>query len=145
MTAEIAIINKSAIALAADSKVTLSMGGRQKTYDTVNKLFSLSKTEPVGAMIYGNAEFMGFPWETILKEYRRRRPGKSFDTIVLWAEDLLSFLTTFFSFPPSDSIDLVRRIGRLAVSQIVSRYIEFLQANPNEESFVEEIQDRRRL
>src|SRR4051812_10208603 len=69
MTAEIAILNKTAIALAADSKVTLSTGGKQKTYDTVDKLFSLSKTEPVGAMIYGNAEFVGFPWETIIKEY----------------------------------------------------------------------------
>jgi hypothetical protein len=95
MTAEIAIANKTAIALAADSKVTLSNGGQQKTYDTVDKIFSLSKTEPVGAMIYGSADFMGFPWETILKEYRRRNPTKVFSTIFDWAADLKSFLLSF--------------------------------------------------
>lgn len=102
MTAEIAILNKSAIALAADSKVTLSSGGKQKTYDTVNKLFAISKTEPVGVMIYGNAEFMQFPWETIIKEYRRLRPRKSFDTIFDWADDLTSYLTNFFPFTAAD-------------------------------------------
>ncbi|PJO48909.1 hypothetical protein [Brucella pituitosa] len=102
MTAEIAIINRSAVALAADSKVTLSMGGRQKTYDTVNKLFALSKTEPIGAMIYGNAEFIGFPWETVIKEYRRRRPTLICDTVFLVAEDFLAFLLSFFKFSVDD-------------------------------------------
>ena len=147
MTAEIAVINKSAIALAADSKVTLSIGGRQKTYDTVNKLFSLSKSEPIGAMIYGNAEFMGFPWETILKEYRRRSPRKNFDTVQLWADDLLSFLTTFFEFPAQDGIDLARRIGRSAVVQIVSRHMVFWETGPSDEDMLESLRvcSRKRI
>lgn len=139
MTAEIAIINKSAIALAADSKVTLSIEGKQKTYDTVNKLFSLSKTEPVGEMVYGNAEFMGFPWETILKEYRRRNPRKKFDTIFLWADDLLNFLTTFFNFPPSDGVDLARRIGRTAIAEIFHRYFECLKAGLEADEILEQL------
>ncbi|MDI6025604.1 hypothetical protein QBK99_05225 [Corticibacterium sp. UT-5YL-CI-8] len=102
MTAEIAILNKTAVALAADSKVTLSRGGMQKTYDTVDKLFSLSKTEPVGAMIYGNAEFIGFPWETVIKEYRRKRAGQTFDTVFDWADDLKSFLLAVFPFSDED-------------------------------------------
>lgn len=118
MTAEIAIINKSAIALAADSKVTLSIGGRQKTYDTVDKLFSLSKAHPVGAMIYGGAEFMGFPWETVLKEYRRRNPKKCFDTIFQWADDLLAFLTSFFNFGENDTSEAIARIGFDALEEI---------------------------
>jgi len=145
MTAEIAVINKSAIALAADSKVTLSIEGKQKTYDTVNKLFSLSKTEPVGAMIYGNAEFMGFPWETILKEYRRRNPKKKFDTIFEWANDLLAFLTSFFAFPPADSIDLVKEIGRTALSEIVSRYFDFVRANLSDEDTIEQLKSEIQL
>lgn len=139
MTAEIAVINKSAIALAADSKVTLSIEGRQKTYDTVNKLFSLSKTEPVGAMIYGNAEFMGFPWETILKEYRRKNPRKKFDTVFEWADDLLSFLSAFFDFPPADSVDLTKQIAATALSEIASRYFEFAQANLSDDDTVEQL------
>lgn len=102
MTAEIAILNKSAVALATDSKVTLSTLGGQKTYDTVDKVFSLSKTEPVGAMVYGNAEFMGFPWETIIKEYRRHNPRKRFNTVFDWADDLEAFLLRFFPFSEPD-------------------------------------------
>lgn len=134
MTAEVAIINKSAIALAADSKVTLSIEGRQKTYDTVNKLFSLSKSEPVGAMVYGNAEFMRFPWETILKEYRRREPAKKFDTIFDWADNLLEFLKTFFPFTDEDGAMAAAAIGNAAVSEIVERYIEaFREGLPPEQ------------
>lgn len=118
MTAEIAIINKTAIALAADSKVTLTNNGRQKTYDTVDKLFSLSKTEPVGAMIYGNAEFMGFPWETILKEYRRQNPRKCFDTVFAWADDLQEYLLNFFAFTPADEADVIGRIARTAIFNV---------------------------
>ena len=48
-------MNKKGIALAADSAVTI---GDSKIYNTANKLFSLSKINPVGIMIYGNAAFM---------------------------------------------------------------------------------------
>jgi len=65
MTAEIAIMNKSAIALAADSKVTIGSALGGKTFDTVNKVFTLSKVHPIGIMVFGNAEFMRYPWETI--------------------------------------------------------------------------------
>jgi hypothetical protein len=127
MTAEIAIINKTAVALAADSKVTLTVGGKQKTYDTVDKIFSLSKTEPIGAMIYGSADFMGFPWERVLKEYRRKLPLKRFSTVFDWADDLLKFLVNFFPFGEVDDENLVRRIGSTAVEQVVGRYFEFLR------------------
>ena len=145
MTAEIAILNKSAIALAADSKVTLSIAGQQKTYDTVNKLFSLSKTEPVGAMVYGNAEFMGFPWETILKEYRRREPRPRFDTIFDWADDLLSFLKTFFPFTVEDGCQITRAIGNSAVGQIVQRYFESIEEGIGPEEIVPKLQQEIEL
>lgn len=55
MTAEIAIMNKSAIALAADSAATIGIstenGTRRKIYNTSNKLFTLSKYAPVGLRI----------------------------------------------------------------------------------------------
>lgn len=137
MTAEIAIINKSAIALAADSKVTLTRGGKQKTYDTVNKLFTISKSEPVGAMIYGNAEFMEFPWETIIKEYRRQKPRKRFDTVFDWADDLLAFLTGFFPFTEGDENDLVARTASGAMATITNRYIEFVQAHGDVPDFAD--------
>lgn len=71
MTAEIIVMNKSAIAMAADSAVTVKMvingKEREKIYNTSNKLFMLSKYNPIGILIYGNAEIMGTPWELIIK------------------------------------------------------------------------------
>ena len=58
MTAEVAIMNKTAVAMAADSAVTIPTGKGQKIYNTAHKLFKLSRCQPVGIMIYGTAEFM---------------------------------------------------------------------------------------
>ncbi len=54
--------------MAADSAVTT---GDQKIFNTVNKLFALSKHEPVGVMVYSSAEIMGVPIETVIKGFRR--------------------------------------------------------------------------
>ncbi len=48
MTAEIAILNSSAVALAADSAVTANTSNGQKIYNTAEKIFRLSKNNPVG-------------------------------------------------------------------------------------------------
>ena len=68
MTAEVALLNKTAVALAADSAMTVL--GTGKIYPA-NKLFALTRHHPVGVMIYNNAELMGVPWETIIKMYRQ--------------------------------------------------------------------------
>ena len=87
MTAEVAILNKLAIALAADCAVTVqTIKGQAKVYNSANKLFALSRTQPVGIMIYGNAEFMGVPWETIIKECRRCLGEEAFPTIGEYAD-----------------------------------------------------------
>ena len=92
MTAEIAIMNKSAVALAADSTVTVQINGASKVFPTVNKLFSLSKYQPVGCMVYGSAEFMGMDWETVIKLYRSQLRTKSFPTLNGYANDMLQFI-----------------------------------------------------
>ncbi|MDC5005524.1 hypothetical protein OFM98_16290, partial [Acinetobacter baumannii] len=63
MTAEVAIINSNGVALAADSAVTVR---GKKIFNSALKLFSLSKTEPVGIMVYGTAELLAVPWETLI-------------------------------------------------------------------------------
>ena len=90
MTAEIAVMNKRAIALAADSTVTV--GERAKFYNSANKLFMLSKYEPVGIMIYNNAEFMGVPWETLIKEYREYLGKACKDKLEEYADNFFMFL-----------------------------------------------------
>ncbi|MGE0274690.1 MAG: hypothetical protein AB7G68_19165 [Nitrospiraceae bacterium] len=93
MTTEIAILNKSAIALAADSAVTITgPNGQSKIFNTVNKLFALSKYHPVGIMIFDNAQLMGMPWETIIKMYRSKLGQIRFPTVQEYAEHFLKFL-----------------------------------------------------
>jgi hypothetical protein len=90
MTAEIAIFNRSAVALAADSAVTIGDGG--KIYNSANKLFTLSKYHPVGVMVYGRASVMSVPWETVIKLYRSHLGEKELPTVAEYAKDFLSFL-----------------------------------------------------
>ncbi len=92
MTAEIVIMNKEAIAIAADSAVTMIEEGGQKIKTSANKVFTLSKYHPVGIMVYGGAIFMGIPWETIIKIYRNKLGKKRFDTLNEYTEDFIKFL-----------------------------------------------------
>jgi hypothetical protein len=105
MTAEIAIMNKLAIALAADSAVTIGSGDEAqagKIFNSVNKLFALSKTHPVGIMIYGRADLAGVPWEILIKEYRKELGDRSFNRISQYADDFLRFLTRKDTVIPED-------------------------------------------
>jgi len=129
MTAEIAVINKGAIALAADSKVTVTSGGVTKTYDTVSKLFTLSKCAPVGVMIYGNADFMGFPWETIIKMYRRSKGRDVEGTVVAWADDFFQFLDSFGSISPDNKADNVYNICLSVITEIIRSYEDWCTYN----------------
>jgi hypothetical protein len=102
MTAEIAILNKSGIALAADSAVSIIASGNTKIYNT-NKLFMLSKYQPLGVMIYGNSEFMGIPWETIIKAYRRQLGDGHFKSLHEYGVNFVAFLHgNIFLFPPNE-------------------------------------------
>jgi len=89
MIAEIAVMNKEAIALAADSAVTMTA---EKIFTSANKLFTLSKYHPVGIMIYGSAVFMGVPWETIIKVYRDNLGKKKSSTLKEYANRFIDFL-----------------------------------------------------
>lgn len=116
MTAEVAVVNKSAVALAADSAVTIGSGG--KVYNSANKLFALTKFHPVGVMIYGNAEFMGIPWETIIKEYRMLLEKKSFPALKEYADDFFKFVSSTQIFSTTYETAFVTRRIREYFSEI---------------------------
>lgn len=89
MTAEIAVLNIHGVAMAADSAVSI---GTTKVYNSANKLFALSKKHPVGIMVYGNAQTMSVPWETLIKAYRRELKDKKFRTISEYGESFINYL-----------------------------------------------------
>ena len=102
MTAEVAVMNKQAIALAADSAVTFGGEKEQKIFTSASKIFTLSKYEPVGVMVYGNASLMDVPWETIIKVYRGHLGKRTFKTIGDYAENFLTFLAKNEQLFPED-------------------------------------------
>ena len=103
MTAEIAVLNTSGVALAADSAVTI---GAEKTYNSALKLFALSKTEPVGVMVYGSSSLVGVPWETIIKVFRKELGSKSYDTLRGYSESFMNFLGANTEMFPSESQEM---------------------------------------
>ena len=92
MTAEILIMNRNAIAMAADSAVTV---GSLKTYTGVNKLFMLSNTPPMGIMIYGSAEFCHMPFETLIKEYRTKNENEGYTKVNTIMLNFLKFIEKY--------------------------------------------------
>lgn len=102
MTAEIAILNRSAVALAADSAVTINTPTGPKIYDSVNKLFVLAKQRPVGIMVYSSADLLGLPWETIIKAYRMHHKNEPFDSLREYADDFLDFITATKQLIPDE-------------------------------------------
>lgn len=94
-------MNRNAVALAADSAVTLQLPEGPKIYHA-NKLFTLSKYRPVGVMIYGSADFMGVPWDTIIKQYRERLGNRGFRTVQDYAKSFLAFIEKHPSFFPKE-------------------------------------------
>lgn len=94
MTAIVGILNKQAMAVAADSAVTVGHG--IKIYNTANKIFTLSKRHPVGVAIYNNASFNNStPWETVIKMYRSHLGDFGFATVDEYAQDLILYLKDF--------------------------------------------------
>ncbi len=99
VTAEVAIINRHAIALAADSAVTV---GRDKVWKTANKLFSLGPQHDIAIMVYGAGDYMGLSWELVVKEFRRRVRDAEFRHVSGCAEAFKEFLTTSELFGRED-------------------------------------------
>ena len=99
MTTEVIIKNKSGLVLAADSAVTVTgiglYGQSSKVYNSANKLFTLSKTEPVGVLVYNAASINEVPVEIVLKEFRDKK--RKYNKLKQYQEELLNFIESFIN------------------------------------------------
>lgn len=105
MTSEVVLMNRQAVAMAADSAVTISGDRYLKTYNSADKLFPLVEGQPVAVMIYNNAEIMSTPWETVISLYREHARGRSFDTLAAYGEDFMEFISGNPDLFPADHQD----------------------------------------
>lgn len=108
MTAEIGVLNKYGVALAADSAVTIG-SANNKILNSANKLFMLSKYHPLGIMVYQGASFMGVPWETLIKLYREELNERTFDKLRGNCEDFINYIKTssYIDIETDDEIGLI--------------------------------------
>lgn len=99
MSAGICIMNRNAIAMAADSAVTV--GDHAAIHNSANKLFSLSRVAPVGVIVYANAALMTVPIEIIVKQYKKQLADRVFPKLNDYVNDFLDYLrdkSQFFRF-----------------------------------------------
>jgi hypothetical protein len=96
MTCEVAVLNRMAVALAADSAVTFTSvanGERKVSYATgANKIFQLSSVAPVGVMLFNNAALQDIPWELIVKSFRSVLAAGTKAALADYATELFSFI-----------------------------------------------------
>lgn len=141
MTAEIAVFNASAIALAADSAVTTGFDDRVKIYNSAEKLFELSKCHPVGLMIYNNSTLCDAPWELIIKSYRKQLGDRSFPHLKDYADDLFNYIANNKSIITDDMrAQSVEKIFATEIRKVIldvnnKDIVVYMQANRQEPTF----------
>jgi hypothetical protein len=105
MTSEVALLNKSAIALAADSATTVTYWEKDEAktryFKGANKVFNLSRSHPVGVMTFAAANLNGVPWEIIIKSYRSHLKDNSHDRLAEYATDFFNFITSSTTLFPT--------------------------------------------
>ena len=119
MTAQIAVMNNLGIALASDSAVTVETDQEaDKIYSSDDKLFQLSNVAPVAIMTSGNADFLGMPWETVIKVYRDQLGEKTFPKLSDYADSFFRFVRTAEMFPKSSQDEFVKRLVKRLLHSI---------------------------
>jgi hypothetical protein len=102
MTSEIAVMNQRAVALAADSAVTLIDGGTVVVRNDQRKLFNLLEGRPVGVMFFGVADIMGHPWDRLIEHYQKKVKPKEFAHLGDYAANFTGMLDNLNEFFPLD-------------------------------------------
>lgn len=127
MTSEIAVMNQRAVALAADSAVTLIDGGTVVVRNEQRKLFNLVPGQPVAVMFFGLADMLGHPWDHLIEHFQKRAgrgaPPHLRDYAVAFT-GMLDGLTEFF--PVDRQKEDYRRLFASVLRHIFA-YAQFLR------------------
>jgi hypothetical protein len=109
MTAEIALLNKMAVTLAADSAVTIGTGASTKVYNSADKIFEATNYDPIGIMVYNSPELHGIPVESIVKMYRDKTCSTHYPTVFAFADAFLSHIQDISS-PATTESDTIQAL-----------------------------------
>ena len=136
VTVEIAIMNREAVALAADSAVSLaSLKGQRRMFPSGRKIFEVSADCPVGIMTYNTASFMDIPWDTVVALYRASLDGRRCDTLSQYGQVMVDVLNSLSAriLPQAEELYLERGLHHLFQNMCghVVRYIEDQEKTAN--------------
>ncbi|RVC97439.1 MAG: hypothetical protein EOS66_04100 [Mesorhizobium sp.] len=96
MTAEVCVMNRLAVVLAADSATTVTYWGEngqeERYFKGANKIFQLSNSHPVGIMIFDSADLLKVPWEVVIKDFRRHLGDRSFNDVPGYAAEFFAYI-----------------------------------------------------
>jgi hypothetical protein len=127
MTSEIAVMNQRAVALAADSAVTLIDGGTVVVRNEQRKLFNLVKGQPVAIMFFGVADMLGHPWDHLIEHFQRRRKEGAKPHLQDYGAAFTSMLDHLEEFfPPERQKEDYRRL-LASVFRHIFAYAQFLR------------------
>jgi len=127
MTSEIAVMNQRAVALAADSAVTLVDGGLVAVRNDQRKLFNLVEGRPIGLMFFGLADMMGHPWDQLILHYQSKVKPASFAHVRDYATSFTGMLDNLKEFFPPDRYKEEYRRLLASVFRYVFHLAQFLR------------------
>ncbi|MGI4862437.1 MAG: hypothetical protein ACRYFZ_00825 [Janthinobacterium lividum] len=132
MTAILGILNKTAVALAADSATTHTGGRGEKIYNNAHKLFNISNHYPVGMMVCNSAELTGIPWEIIIKMYRKQLVDFKFDYLPDYGKNFAEYLQNSISglLDDKDKALAVLRLSTDIANHVIQKLGESWQSDP---------------
>jgi hypothetical protein len=104
MTAEVAVMNRQALALAADSAITVrTTQGSAKAWPSASKIFAMPHPHSVALMIYGSTSLHRLPWDTIIKDFGKSLPDRPYRTLNNYTTAFLRFIRSRKElYPPQE-------------------------------------------
>lgn len=138
MTCEIVIMNQHAVALAADSAMTVErwVNNKKETryFKGSNKIFQLTHNDPVGLMIFDTALLQGVPWDLIVKEYRNQQKVQ-YPTLKEYADSLFAYIAgSVLHYPQARRIDLLLGLCQRSTYILLTHFsgtLNLKEAPPN--------------
>lgn len=92
MTAEILVMNRSAVAFAAQGGLTAGYGPDPAPTRDSAKIFGLFDGAPVALMIYGRADLLGQPWQSLITHYSETSERPEAKTVQDYANHFMEFI-----------------------------------------------------
>ena len=123
MTAEVAILNRKAVVMAADSAITVP--SNSAIYYTGSKIFDLSLSPPIAIMIYGSASFGSIPWGSVVNAYRRTPHISSSGTVQDHAASFIEYLSSIAGDVSTEwQQQFIRNVAQREIHQVSVRAIQ---------------------